>query len=84
MFRAFPQHRFRLIFVEFVHDYRLRKINTGATIRLGNDPGRVELADPRAGIGAGKNHTPPRPILAQQSGLRFTVRTELVIVALQK
>src|ERR1700677_3749790 len=78
------ERRFGLIFVEFAHDDCLGKINPGTVIRLGRDASRFLLPDTRARMDSLKSHPASRPILAQQSGLLFTVCAELVIVAPQK
>jgi hypothetical protein len=57
--KAFPQHRFRLIFVEVTHHYRLGKTDACAAIRLGHDPACLQLPGTRTRINSLKYLSPP-------------------------
>src|SRR5713101_4073383 len=78
--KAALQHRVALVFVEFLHDNRLRKLQAGIPIGFEHDSGRFPLTDARPGANAVENNVVPYPILAQQAGLGFPGCRELVVV----
>jgi hypothetical protein len=82
--QAATQNGFSLIFVKFLQHQRVGKRDAGFPAHIAHDSEGVFLSDARASAGAVKNDVVTRPVLSEETGLRFSEFRQLIVIRLKE